>query len=300
MNELEKMPLEVGEKQKFTRYISRNARTFIIVFILFAVVVVMTTDIRFVTAADISELGSDFFLLLFCSYAMYITCVDSGSRGGENAEAYHNAKGRFNGLKKRIIESDMQGRLHEFCNHYIDEDLKSARLYYLAVAGISYSEYIEKYANLSKKCVDNLPSLTDKQKSAIKKANNVKPIKFTPEMILGEQGSSRRRLLLGLTPNTKKNIAFGTKFVKMSLVAICMSIIAFDVILEPSWVVFASVCIKLVTVVMNGFSGYQEGFANIAVDTVNYVNNQSDFMVMAIQYIEAHPKLTTETTTTND
>ena len=178
--------------------------------------------------------------------------------------------------------------------------MKSARLYYLAVAGISYSEYIEKYANLSKKCVDNLPSLTDKQKAAIKKANNVKPIKFTPEMMLGEQGSSRRRLLLGLTPNTKKNIAFGTKFVKMSLVAICMSIIAFDVILEPSWVVFASVCIKLVTVVMNGFSGYQEGFANIAVDTVNYVNNQSDFMVMAIQYIEAHSKLKAEITTTND
>ena len=84
-------------------------------------------------------------------------------------------------------------------------------------------------------------------------------------------------------------MAFGTKFVKMSLVAVAMSLIALQVILEPSWTVFAEVCLKLVTVVINGFDGRTMGYNNIVVDTVNFTNNQSDLMQQAIQYIDAHP-----------
>ena len=65
-----------------------------------------------------------------------------------------------------------------------------------------------------------------------------------------------------------------------------MSIIALEIVADPSWVVFATVCFKLVSVIYNCFSGYRTGYTNIVVDSVNYMNAQIDLMQLAVQYIE--------------
>jgi hypothetical protein len=75
----------------------------------------------------------------------------------------------------------------------------------------------------------------------------------------------------------------------MSFLAVGVSMIALQVILEPSWTVFAEVCLKLATVIINGFDGRVMGYNNITVDTVNYTNAQSDLIHQAIQYIEKSP-----------
>ncbi len=49
----------------------------------------------------------------------------------------------------------------------------------------------------------------------------------------------------------------------------------------------AEVCLKLFTVVLNGFDGHRDGYNNITVHTVNYVNNQCSLMQQAIQYINS-------------
>jgi hypothetical protein len=109
-------------------------------------------------------------------------------------------------------------------------------------------------------------------------------------MLTTMQGKSAfTRFALYVTPRTHRKFAFSTKFIKMSLVAVGMSLIALQIILEPSWTVFAEVCMKLVTVVVNGFDGRTMGYNNIVFDTVNYTNSQSDLMKQAIQYIDAHP-----------
>jgi hypothetical protein len=113
-------------------------------------------------------------------------------------------------------------------------------------------------------------------------------------MILTQGRIVRSRSGLPTDPEALKNIAFASKMVRMAFISVCMSLVAFDIILEPSWTVFVEVCLKLVTVIINGFDGHREGFDNITVHTVNYVNNQSSLMRQAIQYIEAHP--TTKTT----
>lgn len=296
MNELEKISLD---RKKITKTLINNARNFIIIFILFVVIVVMTTDIRFVTASDVAALGLDFFLLLFCSYAMYVCCADNGSKAGNSSDLYTKALDRFTALKKRIIETSIHTRLREFCTHYITEDLREARMQYLSVAGIKYEDYIEIYSKLDNEAIDATPGLSTVQKTAIKKANKVRPVKFTPDMMLRQGRNSHRRSPLEITPIAKKTFMFGVKFVEMSIISICMSVIALDVIMEPSWVVFASVCLKLASVVMNGFGGYKAGYDNIAVDTVNYLESQSDLMEQAIHYINANPA-EVPLTTTND
>ena len=280
MGDFEKIP----ERRKVSQYVIGNARPLIIAFILFTVVVVMTTDIRLVTISSITDLGLEFFLLLFSSYGMYITCADGGISKGYATDIYKTSVARFDGLKARIEES-MLSRMNDFCYHYVDEELKKTRMQYLGLVCIPYEVYIEKYVKLGKKDIKALPDITDTQKKAVIKANKVKRIRITPERMMTLGGTVHTRSVLAVTPDTMKNIAFSVKIFKMSFISICMSMIAFEIIAEPSWTVFAEVCVKLATVIINGFDGHREGYDNITVHTVNYVNQQSSLMQQAIQYI---------------
>lgn len=279
---------QIPDRKKLSQYIISNARVLIVALILFTVIVVTTTDIRLVTISSITDLSLDFFILLFASYGMYVCCADAGVKTGYSTDAYKDSVARFDELKKKI-EGSMLTRMDEFCKYYIDEELRKCRMQYLSVACIPYEVYLEKYINLGKSEVDALSELKEGQKKAVKKANKVKPIKLTPERIMTLGKTIHTRSVLAVTPDAMKNIVFGKKIVKMSFISVCMSMIALDVVLQPSWTVFAGVCLKLVAVVTNGFEGHREGLANISVHTVNYINNQSSLMQQAIQYIEANP-----------
>ncbi len=287
MSEFEKISLE---KRKLSQYILGNARTLIIAFILFTVIVVMTTDIKLVTISSIKDFGLEFFLILFASYAMYVFCADGGTSTGRATEEYKGAIKRFSELKEQVLDNTQFSRMNEFCAYYIADELKRMRTQYLIVAGINYEEYLEKYVKLDKSEIKDIKELTILQKKAIIKANKVKPIHFTPDMMISTQEEGTiTRFALSITPKMYKNLAFGTKFIKMSFVAVGMSLIALQVILEPSWSVFAEVCMKLFTVVINGFDGWTMGYNYIVFKTVKYTNDQSYLMTRAIQYVDAHP-----------
>jgi hypothetical protein len=286
MNELERIP---SGNKKISQYILGNARTLMIVFILFIVVVVMTTDIRLVTVSSITDLGLEFFLILFSSYGMFICCADGGTKRGYSTDVYKNSVDHFEEHKKKI-EDNMLPRMNEFCNYYVDEELRISRMQYLSVACIPYDVYMEKYVKLDKTDIEALTELTSTQKKAVIKANKIDRIKLTPEMILTRGRTVHTRSGLTTNPRVLKNISFSIKMVKMSFISICMSLIALDLILEPSWTVFAEVCLKLVTVVINGFDGDKEGFNIIAVHTVNYMDSQTSLMHQALLYGETHPQ----------
>jgi hypothetical protein len=272
-----------SERRRVSQYIFANTRSFLIAFIMFTVIVVMTTDIRLVTISSLTNLGLEFFILLFCSYGMYICCTDGGVKNGYATDLYKNVVIRFEELKTKIQETCLP-RMNDFCAHYIAEELKQMRMQYLSASCIPYEVYLEKYAKLGKEDINALTELTSLQKKAVRKANRIRPIKLTPEMILSQGKTWHYRSALSATPGTMKNVAFTVKIFKMSFISICMPLIALDVIMEPSWIVFAEVCLKLFTVVLNGFDGHKDGYNNITVHTVNYVNAQCGLMQQAIQY----------------
>lgn len=295
MGELEKITLELDSaKRKFAKTFMNNIGLFMGVFLIFAVIVIMTTDIRLVSFDEITSLGLDFFLLLFCSYSMYVCCADTGSKTGLATNTYSDTVTKFDLIKRRVIDGQMQARLPEFCKHYIEEELKSTKMSILSVVGLTYDTYRGVYMHLDDITIDGMAQLTEPQRKAIKKANRVKPVKLTPEMLLRHGRDAHRRSPLEVNPATKKNVMFGAKFIEIAALSIGMSIIALDIITEPSWLIFASVCLKLISVIMNGFAGYRTGYENIVIDTVNYMNGQIDLMEQAIQYISA-TKMPTET-----
>ena len=281
---------EHNQKKKVAKSLLNNAGIFFGVFLIFAVIVIVTTEIKITSFEQIAALGLDFFLLLFCSYSMYVNASDSGMRHGLQSDLYLDSLDRFSTKKKTIIDAQRQTRLHEFCRYYIDDELKNARMSVLAVVGFSYKEYRKKWLGLDEETIENDPKLSKVQKAALIKANAIKPVKLTPEMIMKRGRGSSRRAPLGTKPETKKSINFGVKFGSTFLISLVMSIIVLDIVVEPTWVIFASCMLKLLAVVMNGFTGYKFGYENIVFDTVNYMDDQTDLMNQAMQYFDAHPE----------
>lgn len=288
--EFEKSMLsEHAKKKKLAKSFFNNAGIFVGVLLMFVVIVVVTTDIHLVSFEEIAALGLDFFLLLFVSYSMYVNCSDSGMRSGLQSESYTVGYSTFETMKRHIIDTKMQARLGEFCRHYITEELQNSRTTVLAIVGFSYEEYMEKYVGKDKETIQSDKTLSKAQKKAIIKANGIEPVKLTPEMIMKRGRGSSRRAPLGMTPETKKGINFGTKFVFTFFISLAMSIIVLEAVIEPTWVLIATCCLKLMTVVLNGFNGYKFGYENIVFDTVNYMSDQTDLMQQAVQYVEGHP-----------
>ena len=93
---------QIPERKKLSHHILGNARTFIIILILFTVIVVMTTDIRELTISSITDLGLDFFIVLFASYGMYVCCADGGVSAGYSTDIYKASVARFDELKTKI------------------------------------------------------------------------------------------------------------------------------------------------------------------------------------------------------
>ena len=278
--------LNQSRKKTIAKNALNNAGIIVGVFIVFAVVVIVTTDIKLVTRANLKDLGVDFLLLLFCSYSMYINCSDSGMRLGLRNDDYLGVVSKFEGRKNYIIDSKLQGRLHQFCRYYIDKELKNTKMNILAIVGFEYDTYLVKWLPLTNKQIRALDNLTKPQKNAIIKANGVMPITLTPEMIMKRSRRALKRDPLGLDPNTKKTITFLIKFVTTVVITLSLTAIAIEFVIKPSWIMFASIMLRVLIVVLNGFSGYKYGYENIVFDTTEYLNDQTDLMEQAIQYLE--------------
>ncbi|MBR2507201.1 MAG: hypothetical protein IKB70_09975 [Bacilli bacterium] len=259
-------------------------------FIVFVVIVVCTTDIRLANAMQWAELGLAFFILLFCSYSMYINYATSGTKAGKESTCYNDTLKEYNLLKSEVIKNKYQSRTPEFCRYYVDEELKNTKTSILSEVGIDYDIYKEKYLGKDKKELIDSKDLSKSQVAAIMAANKTAQIKLTSEMIFKRGRGNRSRSPLGIKPETKRNIAYGSKFISTAFTSLITGVIMLDVIAEPSWATFASCCLKVLLVIINGFMGYKAGYNNIVIDTVDYMNDQIDLMQQLIQYIEKHPE----------
>ena len=291
----EKVIEEKKIKTQVKKRLTNNVGIFIGVFLVFVVIIIVTTDVHLTSFDQVAALLLEFFTLLFCSYSMHVNCSDSGMRAGLASKTYIEAELSFNSLKKKITDLKLQSLLPSFCRNYVDEELKNTRLDILAVVGISYDKYQNSYMSLDDEGIDSLADLSKPQRDAIKRANKTTPIKLTPEMIMKKGGYARdRRSPLSVRPSTKKKIMMLLKLFTSALVAFLMILVEIKTSNDSVWIIFSNCILKLCTVVMSGFTGYKFGFENIVFDTVDYINDQADLMRQFLNFSENIP---TETPT---
>ena len=287
MDDFEKFTLDYNDKsKKFTKSFIDNLGLVMGAIIVMAVIVIMTTDLRLISPNEIESIFVDLCLLIFCSYSMYICCADTGTKNGLMSTSYTEAKNKVDQLKGYIVSSRKQGKLPAFCKKYVEDELIRTKTYKLSTIGIDYDDYVKEYMYRDDEYIDALPHLSKMQKSVIKETNAIVPIRLNPEMLMGGIREKLRRSPLEVNPKDSKKLEFAVKFFQISAISLIMSVIAFDVVADPSWAVFASVCMKLVNVITNGFAGYKTGYDNIVIDTTNYIESQCNVLQQAIQFIE--------------
>jgi hypothetical protein len=278
-----------GRPKAISRELLNNAGVYFSIFIVFAVIVIATTDISVSSFSDMAALGLDFFLLLFLSESMYINCSDSGMRHGQLTQIYIDAQERYEQIKKKATDIKYYPHLYTFCSKYVEDELRAARTFILQSVGISYEEYEAQYLGKSESHVRSSWGPSGPQKTAIVKANAMVSAELTPEMLLRKGKGYKRQSPLGMRPETKKNLNFFFKFVEKFVITLGISVIVLDVVAEPSWVLFASVCMKLISVALSGFGGYKFGYDNIVIDTVEFMNDQSYLLEQAVQFADNLP-----------
>lgn len=280
-------------KSKVTKSVTDGISIIAAIFLVFIAIVVFITDID-ITDLDMKmvlSISSTIVILWFCSFGMYANCADAGGKTGKKNDLYTDAVNKYNKLKDDIVNQDSTAsRLAEFCEWYILDELESTRRSILSTCSISYEDYVLKYIGKGKSDLKKY-SLTKKELKAVLSANALKPIKLNPDSIMriGRNSARNRRRPIGVSPATKRGVFMGWKAISSLTMSLFISSLIFDVVETPTWATFAQLCMKLLPIGWSAFRGFYMGYKNIVVDTVNYVQDQSDLMGRCLKYFDSHP-----------
>lgn len=273
-------------KERVSKSFLKHAGFFIGSLLCLVCVLALTTDIDFQSIFALADLGAELFILMFCTYSMYITLFDSGRREGILNTEYKEAVNAHNEIKNKVKESGIHHLLTGFCKKYTEDELRGARTDILAGVGITYDVFEEKYLSLDASEIDRMEALSKREKKAIKSSIKLKPINITSDMFLKRGRGSFRRSPLGMSPEAKQMRVFLRKLVTITATSVLTAQMAFEIVKEPSLGMVATVLIKLLPVILNGFFGYKFGYDNVAVDTTNYISDQTDFLERFVRWAE--------------
>lgn len=269
--------IEIG-KQRGIRLAMDNMWLIVTMLALAVIVTVMTTDISMESIAHLTSIGQEFFVLLFCTYIVYLSWGGNGTRQGMLTQAYKDACARYSEIRSKIVTEGLQTRLAAFCQSRVEEELKSVRLNIICSSGLDYDTYEQFIGKSEEKIRESGAVLTEAQIKAILRANKVNPIRLTPGMLLQREKISLSRAVIGTDPATVRMITNVWRLVSNAVVTFLVTITAFDVSASFDWSVVGEVLFKLVTVLYGGFCGYQTSYENITVRAVRHINTQADLL----------------------
>lgn len=244
--------------------------------ILLVVILVMTTDIKFITAQSVADFSVAFFVLMFCSCAMYANMYKNGMIAGERLQAYKDICAEYDSVRESIKSANVNKKLADFCRSYVDNELRSRIEEVLSFADISYESF-SRYRHMS------IPEMREAglyklQINRIRAARRIRPIKLSPSMLYKQGARASRRKTLHTPPAERRRMDNAFKFMTTAFSYSVTGFIAFEIFTDPSWQTFCAVAFKLLMVGYTGYSGYMRGYDNIATDTVFYIRDQIDLL----------------------
>ncbi len=253
------------------------------VFLVFVVALMTVTDVKIASINDFAEIALDFFALLFVSYQLYVNAADSGKRAGLESNKYLAAHNKYTALRNMIVDNGLQSLLPGFCADYIQRELVHTRTIIVANIGMGYDEFLD-YLKAGKDAVKKDKTLSRAQKRAITKAIAVAPIRLTPNMIM--RGGEGRRSPLGMSPETKKIINFAFKLASTAIISLFIGLLVFEVAMRPTVDAAIYIIVRMVPIILNGFTGYKFGYENIIFDASGYMDDQSAVIEEFKQYVQ--------------
>lgn len=191
----------------------------------------------------------------------------SGRRAGKKDTDYLLAQAEYGERLKKAQAHGLKN-MQKFCDHYASENLKTRRMMMLRPIGVKYEDYIDNYADLSKREVKKL-KLSSRKKAAIIYANSKKPIPLSEDtIILGEFGSSPE-CTIKISPEVKDRRQRSGKAVTVAS-AMFSAGITFGVTSTPTAAKLAYCAFKLCFMLCRGIQSRYKKYILYSVDGVEY------------------------------
>lgn len=226
------------------------------------------------------------FSISFVTVLIYIITVtvfrskyDTGLYKGRETEPYKEAVKRFDALAKEIADNLLVDRLRDWCNAFRRKDLADVR-YNIISPFMTYQEYEEKYMNLSKAQVRQLP-LNKTTRKAILRANKVLPAELTSDMLLSRSFSTTifgKRKILPKSGEQQRERDLLLSYINAFIRTFICGMFVISVASDPSVDTFIQWLIRMVPIVMAFVTAPAAGYRNVTDTTTRRISAQSGIL----------------------
>ena len=154
---------------------------------------------------DWKEVGVNTVLITACTIAVYLLVRYYAMRKGRKTSVWVQAGERVKERGKTIIESNKAKLIPKYCRAWEDERLKNDITVALAPVGITYEEFMSRYAVLGKReLLEKYPELTAYQIKTVLRAKKIKRLHFDERYFYVNAVTSNRSRAPGGGISTKQ------------------------------------------------------------------------------------------------
>ena len=275
--------------RKTIRTVLKNFSSIVAIFAMVLLVTLIFADVS-VAPAFSWQWATELVLYLIIMYTLYFSMQTTGITDGRAQTAYIEIMKKYTEIRDSICTDHELESLQEWCDEFIEYELKTAKAKLLRSASITMKLFEEKYADPEAP----LPrELSLKKRLAVLKARKLKPITLTPDMLLNCGSLAVGRNPLGPNPNTRRAIRSAITMLPRTAMIFLVTDIAVNVIANPSWETVITGVIMCFVGLLCAYQGYDSGYKNIVDDTVGYVQRQINLLCQYVIWLKK--KATNET-----
>ena len=253
--------------------------TLTVVGLLVVVIILLyLTQISFNTDVNILEFGFQSLVLYLASLSIYFLLRSFARRKGRMTDAWQNAFKTIESLSSAIVSTGAAARTTEYCRAWETAELNDSRERILADAGITITDFNEKYLKYGKwEIKKQFPTLTKFERKIIRKAKRLKRLHYN-ENYLSVNNSYGRRKAPNQYISTKTLEVFNgiTKAITMLFTAIFGVTLCVNLVSEPSLATVVMCLVKIIIVLISGAVGMAGGYNITSVKAVDEMNIKID------------------------
>lgn len=272
-NELLDDELETGGR-RVSKTVLKNFSTIVAVMAMVVLMTMIFADVNVCTTFTL-QWAAKLVFYLACMYVLFFSMLSTGIQDGKAQTVYDKVIAAYKEIRESIRNDHELEALQEWCDEFIETELKNARIKLLRAASIPYTVFVEKYLEGHEPIPNNI-SL--KKQRAIKKALKLKPIKLTPDMLLNCGSLHVSRSPLGANPNVKLAGRTTAHLLPRTVLMFLVADMVVSVIAEPTWETLITGIIMCFVGLACAASGYETGYKNIVDDTVHFVEKQINLL----------------------
>jgi hypothetical protein len=275
---------ETGRKTAKT--VLKNFSSIVAIFAMVVLITLIFADVA-VAPAFTWQWATKLVLYLVIMYVLFFSMQTTGLQDGRAQPVYNTVMKKYEELREGVRTDHELETLQEWCDLYIEQELRAARTKLLRHASMTYKMFEEKYIDPE---VPLPKCLSLKKRMAIRKARRLRPVVLTPDMLLNCGSLVVGRSPLGPNPGTWRALRSARALIPRTVMLFLVTDMAISVIADPSWETVVMGIMMCFVGLLCAYQGYDSGFKNIVEDTVNYVQRQINLLSQYKLWLKKTPE----------